>query len=504
MNVLLIHPYITIREPNVDLNEPLGLVSLATYLRDVLGDTVRVEILDLYQLGEDKPRSIGDGQYILGLKDRSVIEQTFSRFQPDLVGIACNFTAYAQDALEVASAVKDVAPHTPIVMGGAHATMDSKGLLEEHSCVDFVVRNEGEITLRELVTAIDEGLPLSSIDGLSYRDTDNKVLENPNRKFISDIDVLPIPDRSFINMHQYMRFRRRTTWYTRKRPIASIITSRGCPFDCVFCSTKVMWRRKWRPRSVAKVTEEIEILASDYGAREITIFDDQFFTDRKRVEKFCEYFAARKPKLAFSYDAGTSPWLVDEALLKQMKKAGFYALRFPIETGNPQTLKFIKKPVNLAKARDIVRSANRLGYWTSGNFILGFPYETREEMEETIQYAYGCGLDFASFIAARPHRGSELYDIFEKEGLLDSGVIHTSVFDVSDYDSTQMSAEEITGMITRAAKGWYAQKLKFYLHPLNFVMYFLPKFKSLGDVLYGFRMCLRILSVKIVPLLRKT
>jgi magnesium-protoporphyrin IX monomethyl ester (oxidative) cyclase len=244
-------------------------------------------------------------------------------------------------------------------------------------------------------------------------------------------------------------------------------------------------------------------LISKYGVKEVTIFDDQFFANKKRVYDFCYYFIKRKGKIYFSYDAGTSPWLVDKPLLEEMKRAGFYAIRFPIETGNLQTLKFIKKPVDLEKAKELIKVANRLGYWTSANFILGFPYETKAEMEETIKYAYESGLDFTSFIAARPHKGAELYDIYEKEGLLKKGIIHTSIFDQSDYDTTQMTAKEITQIISKASKGWYFNKFKFFINPYNFMNYFLPKIKSFDDFLYTCKMFAKLIRIKILPLSKR-
>ena len=503
MNLLLIHPYITVRDLNVDLNEPLGLICLATYMKQIFGRDINVSILDLYEMGADKPKAIENDKYIVGINDISIIKREIDQFSPDLIGITCNFTAYAQDVLEVASIVKSISPEIPLVMGGAHVTMASISMMEENSNIDFIIRNEGEITLEQLIIELTGDQQYESINGLTYRNKDGCIFENPERKLIKDIDILPIPDRKYIKMNRYMSFPRVTTWYTRKRPIASIITSRGCPYDCIFCSTKVMWRRHWRPRSVKKVIEEIEILISKYDVKEVTIFDDQFFANRMRVNDICDYFIKRKGKMYFSYDAGTSPWLVDKPLLEKMKKAGFYAIRFPIETGNRRTLTFIKKPVDLDNAKEIIKVANKLGYWTSANFILGFPYETKTEMEETIKYAYESGLDFTSFIAARPHKGSELYEIYEKEGLLEKGIVHTSLFDQSDYDTTQMTAKEITQIITKASKGWYLNKIKFFLKPYNFVNYFLPKMQSFDDCLYSCKMIAKLIRIKMLPLLKK-
>jgi len=503
MNLLLINPFITVSELTVDLAEPLGLVYLATYVKEKFGDQITISVLDLYEMGADKPKRLANGYYMLGIDDKQLIRNKIEEFSPDLIGVTCNFTAYAPDALRTAAIAHSCTPDVPMVMGGAHATMDPETIMRENPFIDYIVREEGEATLEEMIRALQGEMPISSVDGLVYRTVDGQIKHSPDRKFIKNLDDIPIPDRSYIRMDRYSTFPRLSTWYTRKKPIASIITSRGCPYDCVFCSTKVMWRRRWRGSSVERIIEEIEYLEREYAVKEVTIFDDQFFTKKDRVLDFCNYFANREKKIAFSYDAGTSPWLVDEHMLTMLKKAGFYSIRFPIETGNEKTLVYVNKPVKLQQSLDLIQAANKLGFWTSGNFILGFPYEERKQMEDTVRYAYNSGLDFASFIAARPHKGSEMYETFKKEGLLDKGIAHTSLYDVSDYDTTKLTAKEITEIIQKASSGWYFHKLKFFLNPYNFVNFFLPKLQSWEDFTYMFRIFFVLVKARIIPLLRK-
>ncbi len=503
MNILLINPFITVADLTVDLAEPLGLVYLATYVKARFGDDINISILDLYEMGADNPKHLADGNYLLGEDDEEVIRERIESFDPDLIGVTCNFTAYSLDAIKTAYIAHEIMPEVPIVMGGAHATMAPESIMEEYSFVDFVVREEGEVTLEELIQQLSGDKQFEAVEGLVYRDDKGAIVRNPDRNFIKNLDDIPIPDRSYIQMDRYSNFPRKSTWYTRKKPIASIITSRGCPYDCVFCSTKVMWRRRWRGSSVERVIEEIEYLEREYGVKEVTIFDDQFFARKDRVRDFCNYFIARKEKISFSYDAGTSPWLVDKEMLALLKRAGFYAIRFPIESGNADTMAYVNKPVDLKESLELIREANRLGFWTSGNFIIGFPYEEREHIEDTIRYAYNSGLDFASFIAARPHKGSEMYETFKKEGLLDKGIVHTSIYDVSDYDTTHFTAQEITDIIQGAARGWYVNKMKFFMRPKNFRTAFLPKLQSWDDALYMVRMVWRLFQIRIIPMLKK-
>jgi anaerobic magnesium-protoporphyrin IX monomethyl ester cyclase len=489
MNVVLIHPYLT---------EPLGLICLASFLRQAYGDAVNVSILDLYALGrhEAQPR---DGMFVLGVNDPETIREELRKRNPDLIGVTSNFTAYYLDSLEVAAMAKEACPDVPVIMGGAHATVEAEGILKAHSYIDGVVRNEGEKTLELLVAAIRNKQPLADVPGLTFRAADGNVVTNPSPPLIPDIDELPIPDRDFVDMDYYKHHNEKCIWYVRKAPVATIMTSRGCPFSCVFCSTNVMWKKKWRTRSMAKIVEEVEYLVAKYGIREIIINDDQFMTRKDRVHEFCDYFIKRKLDLAFSYDSGVSAWLVNEELLAKMKQAGFYSLRFPIESGNVNTLKYIKKPINLPKAKALIDRANRLGFWTSGNFIIGFPYETREEIMDTVNFAYGSALDLATFLIAKPNAGSGLYDSFKKEGLLEKKVVRASDFFRSDYDTTTMTAEELNRIHARASSGWFPHKILFYARPYNFWHYLLPKFQSWDDVRYGVSMAFILLRKKVKP-----
>lgn len=502
INLVLIHPYITVREANVYLSEPLGLVCLATYLKQVFQETISVNILDLYALGANAPAA-KDGLYVLGIHDEKIIKAELEKFKPDLIGITCNFTAYALDSLDVASIVKKIFPLVPVVLGGAHATIEAENIIRENKSVDYVVRGEGEITIEYLLKYLHGGSPIHEVQGITYRNSQKIVVSNPERELMEDLDILPIPDRSLIDMEFYNESNKKCIWYVRKEPVATIITSRGCPYNCVFCSTKVVWKRRWRSRSLKKVFEEIEYLVSQYGIKEIVINDDQFFTEKNRIHEFCEYFIKKKQDLAFSVDAGVSVWLVDKELLEIMRRAGFYSIRFPIETGNEATLKFIRKPVDLHKAKEMIGAANGLGFWTSANFIIGFPYETRQDIEETIRYAFSTKLDYASFLIAKPNAGSDLYEIFRQEGLLDKNVVRASHFYRSDYDTAAMKAEELNNILGKVARKWFMHKLFFFLNPTNIINYMFPKLKSGDDWKYFFKIFGVLFRYKIKPLLKE-
>ncbi len=363
-----------------------------------------------------------------------------------------------------------------------------------------MVKGEGEIILEMLVRALKGEIQIEEVNGLVFR-KDNEIVINKPSELIKNLDILPIPSRRYIDMEKYKYFNKETTWYVKKEPIATIMTSRGCPYNCVFCSTKVVWTRRWRYRSLENVFKEIRMLNQDYGIREFVINDDQFMARKKRIHQFCDYFIENKMGISFCVDSGISTWLVDKELLVKMKKAGFYSVKFPIETGCKKTLEYVNKPVNLDKTKVLIEEANRLGFWTSSNIILGFPYETKEEIKESIQYVYDSALDFTSFGIAKPNAGSNMYEDFKREGLLELAVVRGSDFYRSDYDTRNMTAKELNEIVNRASSGWFTHKFFFYIKPRNFYNYFLPKINSIEDFRYFLKVCRTMFNKKIKPIL---
>jgi len=508
MNIVLIHPYINNLTRDSFLSEPLGLLCLATYIEQKFSD-VTVDILDLYADGASSP--IRNGKFwTMGVSDPTEIARRLKALQPDLIGIHCNFTAYADDSLEVAQVARDTLHDVPIVIGGAHPTIEGEAILEECPAVDIVARGDGELILANIVRMLKGEISIEEIPGVSYRRFPNEtstaaeIISNPPQPLMDSLDDLPIPSRKYIDMDRYKNFNKKTIWYVKNSPVATIMTSRGCPYDCVFCSTKVVWERNWRFRSLENIFAEIEQLHRDYGIREFVINDDQFMTQRKRVHAFCDYFIEKKLDIFFSVDAGLSVWLVDVAILAKMKRAGFYALRFPIETGSKKTLKYVNKPVNLDKARTMIAEANKLRFWISANIIVGFPDETRADVLESIQYVYDSSLDFTSFLIAKPNAGAKLYEDMRDKGLLGQNVVRGSDFYHSDYDTIHLTAQELTEIVNRAHGMWFSHKLKFYLKPHNFIAFLLPKLRTRDGVRYSLRVFTQLIKRKLFPALQQS
>lgn len=493
MRVLLIHTYISSKFVPAFMVEPLGLISIATYFERKSSGEDNIRILDLYALGYENVVKKGD-IFIRGLSQNDEILKHVNLFLPEIVGISCMFTSYSSDAYNVAKLIKKAFPFVKIVLGGAHATMEADSILREHEYIDYIVRGEGEVTFYELVSAIKNNGNISAIKGLSYKQN-GFVIKNPERELIENLDDLPIPNRDYVDMSKYFKTLEDIKGgFSKNIAVASMMSSRGCPYNCIFCSTKNMWKRRWRAHSAERVVQEIEELVFKYGINEISINDDQFILDKKRVMKICDLLIKKKLKLSFVLPAGASIWLMDYELIQKMKRVGFYRLGFPIESGNKNTLKFIRKPVDLDKAKKMIEVANRLGFWTTGFFIIGFPYETKEEIMETIKYAYNSKLDAINIYIASPYPGAEMYEIYRQEGLLDEDIEYMSFFR-SDLDTKTMKAEELQAIRVAAQKGYLMHRVKFLMNPINFYMYFLPKIQNSTDLKYAIKQFLRVRSI---------
>lgn len=494
MNILLIHPFLTLSDVSALQSEPLGLAYIAAYIRE----EYNVHILDLFAVGVKQRVSVG-GKYRIGISDESEILSRVNAFSPDIIGITSNFTAYCEDSFDVARLIKRHLPEVPLILGGAHASMDSENILKEHQYIDLIVRGEGEETFKDLIDCIKNGNKYQHLDGLVFR-KDGKVVVNPKRTLLKDINLLPEPARDLLDLDSYMMINSFNMAEVKDNPVLTVMTSRGCPFDCVFCSTKVVWERRWRSRTPEKVVDEMENMINKYGVKEIAIYDDQFIAKRKRVEEICDIIISRKLSISLSLPSGVSGWLLTEDLLVKMKKAGFYRLSLSIETGNEKTLKFIKKPVNLEKMFEIIKICHKLGFWVQSNFIIGFPYETRQEIEETIRYATDCNLDYALFLIAQPYAGAELYDMYTNDGkLMKSKTVDSKgSINCANYDTLHFTAKELESIRHHAQNRFIIHRMLSYLNPLVFCQTLVPKiFKTKGGFRYAWKVFRIIISEKV-------
>ena len=317
------------------------------------------------------------------------------------VGISTNvFTA--SQAKDLARFIRQHFPEKRIIMGGPYATVMYEKLIPDYA--DIVVLGEGEETIVELAA----GRNLNEIKGIAYWNGAIKI--NQPQKLIENLDSIPIPAYHLVDLKKY-RF-----VYYRALPFAAMITSRGCPYQCITC-TKVVHGNKLRLRSLQNVMQELDYLVNRFGVREIHFWDDMFNFYPERVKELCRLIINQKyKKLRFAFPNALRADKGDLEMYQLMAKAGTYSISIAAESGVQDIVNKIGKGLNLTKVKDSIKMARSVGIRTIVYFMLGLPWDTRLTMENTSKFAKSLRSNGVSFFIAHPFPGTRLYEIVKKEG----------------------------------------------------------------------------------------
>jgi radical SAM superfamily enzyme YgiQ (UPF0313 family) len=322
----------------------------------------------------------------------SKLRDIVASFKPDLIGTSMMSFRY-KDHYALADALKSEAGNCAIVAGGPHVSTFRERVLNECASIDYGVTLEGEDTVVELCKG---GKPDEQIKGLIYR-KDNKVLYSGDRDFCADLDGAGFPKYSVFNTDRYAQF-------------ISLVTSRGCPHNCIFCPVHLTIGRRLRFRTSASVTDEIEYWYNR-GFRVFNIVDDNFTFNKKRVLDICEAIEKRGlTGLTFSCRNGIRADTVDKEVLEAMKRVGFNYIAFGIESGSERMLKVLKKGETLLDMENAVKAACDLGYMVTLFFIVGLPYETEEDVAKSLEFATKFPVFDVRFYNPIPFPGTELYE----------------------------------------------------------------------------------------------
>jgi len=323
--------------------------------------------------------------------------------KPDLVGLG-TVTNTIKEAWAIAWLIKKKRD-IPIVLGGIHPTLLPEESLKKNF-IDLVLRGEAEISLAQLAAGVSK----TKIAGLSYNKQGKRIIHNPPSHLIKNLDSFPLPARHLLPLAKYQ------TIGAKQTPYATLISSRGCPYQCSFCSTRAIAGQNFRPRSAENVLAEIDQLVQDYGVREINILDDNFTLDPVRVEKICRLLIKRNYDLVLKNGNGVRIDRLTYPLLALMKKAGWYSLAFGIESADQQILDKNNKGLKLEKVRQVVRWCQLIGLETLGFFIIGLPGETPVTITKTINFAKSLPLDDAQFNLLIPFPGTQAREMIAQEG----------------------------------------------------------------------------------------
>ena len=447
LRVLLIHPPIDLggleaaMEKLHNVTAPLGLAYIAAMVKDL---DVKVKILDAHL-------------YQLSLKQ---IEKEVKKFKPDIVGMGIT-TASAISCGKIAESVKKGNKKVMVVVGGPHVIATGTEVLEVFKDVDIIIPGDAEEAFRELVQTLLSKKPLAKSRGIIFRQKGRivKTAAVPLRK----LDDIPFPAWDLLPPLNSYSFQPANY---RRKPQTFIVASRGCPYRCTFCHIS-RFRHQIRFRSPANVVKEIEILHKKYGINEFRFADEIFTINKKWCFEICDGIIEKKLDISWSCDARADH--MTREMARKLKDAGCWSISIGIETGSPRILKRIKKDITLQQVRDTVKYAHEAGLFVRSFFMLGFPFETRDDIEKTIAFAKNCGLDFCQFTYVIPFPGTEIYDICQQRGIF--GKYGWMTYNASEYTAPVcppkgVSDEEMKQYFKRAYR-------EFYLRPSLWISYVL-------------------------------
>ncbi|MEN8263145.1 MAG: radical SAM protein [Nitrospirota bacterium] len=391
-----------------------------------------------------------------------------SRFKPDIVGIYSTTFGWKK-AIFTAEEIRKagVQPRPYIVAGGPYPIAMQEKSLESTSDIDAIITGEGEITMVEVIEKLSQGKSPEGVEGVIFRIQDN-IIKNPPRPLITDIDSLPFPARELLgDAKDYIP---PPATYKRK-PVAVIMTARGCNRRCIFCF-QIDKERKLgvRFRSVENVMKEIE-LCLDQGYREIKFIDDTLAADYERAMKIAKEIKRRN--LDFTWFASACVHQVDRPLLQAFKDAGCWAILFGAESGVQKNLNTIRKGITLDQIRKAVTTAKSVGITVYTPFLFGLPGETYEEGLRTIEFACELNPDIANFHALTPFPGTELYDNIDKYGTM-SGDLTDFTYQGAAFVPHTMTREEVAELRQMAFK-------KFYSRP-SYIMKKILALRNINDL----------------------
>lgn len=391
-------------------------------------------------------------------------------------------TPTISNAMSIARSLKQANPQLTIILGGAHATLLPDDTLARTPEIDIIVRGEGEETIIDLLQAIEAKKPLDNIPGINYRHN-GKVINTANRPENVDMDSLPFLAYHLLPWQKY----RPHPPHGRVLPFAAIVTSRGCPYHCAYCS-KPIFGNKFRAQSPERVLEEIIYIKDKFGIKEIAFYDDVFTLNKKRALEIADGMLSKGVNMQWTCETRVN--LVDKELLRHIKQAGCYAIAYGIESASPEILKNISKDISLEQVEEAVRISREAGLETIGYFMIGSPGETPETISKTIQFAKKLKLDFAQFSVTTPFPGTELYKLL-KTG---ANNIPWESFVYSGDDSKMTPVLENEQLTRDDLKAWTRRAYReFYLRP-SYLWQRIRRITSWGELrvnLKGFVMLLR-------------
>ncbi|MCK5287466.1 MAG: cobalamin-dependent protein [Candidatus Omnitrophica bacterium] len=451
MKVLLINPPIeeSILKPvlkNLFYNSPpLGLCYIAAVLKK---NKVVVKIIDAA---------------VERLSILKIIKRV-EKMNPDVVGLTSTTYSFPF-ALILAKEIKKYFKDIVIIMGGSHITANPDVLLR-FNCFDFGVLGEGEVTMTELIECLKYNGNFEDVPGLAF-ERKEKLFFSPKRQFIEDLDCLPFPDRDLVPLDLYRP--QPNDWNVL--PKLSMITTRGCSYGCIFCD-KGVFGMKYRSFSPKYIVAEMKMLIDKYGAKDIAFLDSTFTTSIERVKDVI--LEIKRSKVDVNWTCTVRANVVTYDLLKEMKNAGCWRIRIGVESANNNVLKFIKKGITIEDVRKVSKWADSLGLQPKGFFSIGHLIDTKETINETIEFAKKAYFKDITVQINTPLKGTPQYKICEKYGVLSNKNNVDYSFWQPFFVPNGMTKEELTRLHNKFYRTFYCRFVIIRRH--------IKAIKGIGDI----------------------
>lgn len=428
------------------IDPPLGLMYLAAFIRK-RSPYHNMRLFDMR----------------LGRASVSDIEKIILDFKPDIV--ACSvFTVEDKCMHEVARLANGIDKKIKIIVGGPHPSVYYRQILKDDN-IDIAVIGEGEESFHELLSRLENDEDISSVPGIAFR-RGQEVIFTGFREYIEHLDALPFPAWDLIDIDSYSKVDApRINMLLGGKKYMAIFTSRGCPYQCIYCHN--IFGKNYRTRSPENVFAEIRTLHNQYNIDELHIFDDNFNLDVGRAKKICELIIGSKIKVKIAFPNGLRGDRMDEELIFKLKQAGTYQVIYSLETASGRLQKYIRKDLDISRLSDIIRLSDKQRLLTKCYCMIGFPTETLEEANQTIDFVCNLPLTLVSFFIPNPHEHTELYRLVKEISpgfKIDFNADYFFVSGNKEY-------EKIIGLpLQKLQRKAY---FKFYLNPFRMIKIFL-------------------------------